>query len=213
MTLVRLYALVYDVHRYKYLQRPLEESSLPGLFQYCNRWPVEQRDKFAIATGLIMSSGLSTTASLQNLAKDHLVKDSAYSLASVSLQLIPNNFHYLIDLALNVVTVIFRTYLLDQTMEHLGSALRKGGVKDLLLFLPTNKRDPKSLEEHFKKAGLPQVAEWFIRRQSAAARDSVVKTMKELCEDENRSNDEVLSPPRSIDGFILTFRLFRSSMP
>ncbi|KAH8119322.1 ARM repeat-containing protein [Phellopilus nigrolimitatus] len=157
--------------RYKYLQRPLEQSSLPGLIQYVNRWPAELRDKFAVTTGLVMSQGLSTTAPLVNFFKDHLVKD---------------------NLALDVVTLIFRAYLVDQTMEHLGSALRKGGVKDLLLFLPANKRDPKALEEHFKKAGLPQVAEWFIRKQSAAAKDSVVKTLKELCEDENRTNDEII---------------------
>ena len=76
-------------------------------------------------------------------------------------------------------------------MEQLGNALRRGGVKDLLAFLPANKRDAKTFEDHFKKAGLPQVAEWFMRRQSAAARDSIVKTLKELCQDENRTNDEV----------------------
>ena len=76
-------------------------------------------------------------------------------------------------------------------MEHLGGALRKGGVRDLLLFLPANKRDPKILEDHFKKAGLPQVADWFIRKQSAAARETIIKMLKELCEDENRTNEEV----------------------
>ena len=94
-------------------------------------------------------------------------------------------------LSLNVLTTIFRTYLVDQSMDHLVGALRKGGVKDLLAFLPGNKRDPKTLDEHFRKAGLPQVAEWFIRRQTAAAKESVVKTLKQLFEDENRTNDEV----------------------
>ncbi|PAV18593.1 ARM repeat-containing [Pyrrhoderma noxium] len=157
--------------RYKYLQRPLEESSLPGLFQYCNRWTADQRDKFAIAAGLIIAQGLSSTTPLQNLMKDHLVKDM---------------------LSLSVITNVFRAFLADQTMEQLSSALRKGGIKDLLLFLPINKRDPKLLEEHFKKAGLSQVAEWFIRKQSAAARDSIVKTFKELCDDEHRTTDEII---------------------
>ena len=94
-------------------------------------------------------------------------------------------------LSLSVITNVFRAFLADQTMEQLSSALRKGGIKDLLLFLPINKRDPKLLEEHFKKAGLSQVAEWFIRKQSAAARDSIVKTFKELCDDEHRTTDEV----------------------
>ncbi|KAL5528364.1 hypothetical protein ACEPAF_7500 [Sanghuangporus sanghuang] len=165
------------VRRYKYLQKPLEESSLPGLFQYCNRWPAEQREKFATAVGLIMAQGLSTAAPLQNLAKDHLVKDF---------------------LGLNVLTTIFRTFLVDQSMDHLGSTLRKGGVKDFIMFLPANKRDPKVFEEHFKKAGLPQIAEWFMRRQTAAAKESVVKTLKQLFEDENRTNDEIIDALRTV---------------
>lgn len=77
-------------------------------------------------------------------------------------------------------------------MDNLSVALRKGGVKDLMQFLPANKRDQKVLEDHLKKNGLPQVADWFMKRQTAAAKDSVVKTLKELLEDDNeRSNDEV----------------------
>ena len=74
--------------------------------------------------------------------------------------------------------------------------MRKGGVKDLLAFLPANKRDPKTFEEHFKKAGLPQVADWYNRRQTAAAKESVVKTLKQLFEDENRTTDEVRVPKK-----------------
>ena len=77
-------------------------------------------------------------------------------------------------------------------MDNLSGNLRKGGVKDLMQFLPANKRDQKVLEDHLKKNGLPQVAEWFMKRQNAAAKDSVVKTLKELLEDDHeRSNDEV----------------------
>lgn len=92
---------------------------------------------------------------------------------------------------MSVATTVFRAYLIDQSMDHLGAALRRGGIKDLLVFLPANKRDPKALEEHLKKEGLPQVADWFAKRQYAVAKDSIVKTLKELCEDESRSNDEV----------------------
>jgi len=159
------------IRRYKYLQKPLEENCLPNLIQYVNRWPVEQRDRFALTTGLLMSQGIVTAAVLQNLSKDHLTKDG---------------------LSLSVATTVFRAYLVDQSMDQLGGALRRGGIKDLLVFLPANKRDPKALEEHFKKEGLPQVAEWFAKRQYAVAKDSIVKTLKELCEDEARTNDEII---------------------
>ena len=93
---------------------------------------------------------------------------------------------------MELITIIFKAYLADQTMDSLSNTLRKGGIKDLMQFLPANKRDPKVLEEHLKKNGLPQVAEWFMRRQNAAAKESVVKTLKEMLEDEHeRSNEEV----------------------
>lgn len=63
-------------HRYKYLQKPLEDQSLPGLVQYVGRWEPSHRDKFAMTVGLLMSQGITTGMFLQNLAKDNLVKDS-----------------------------------------------------------------------------------------------------------------------------------------
>ena len=94
-------------------------------------------------------------------------------------------------LSLSVATTIFRAYLVDQSMDQLGASLRRGGIKDLLTFLPANIRDPKGLEAHFKTEGLPQVAEWFTKRQLASAKDTIIKTLKELCGDESRSIDEV----------------------
>jgi hypothetical protein len=64
-------------YRYKYLQRPLEEQSLSGLMQYINRWTDVQREKFAVATGLMMSQGLAQAGCLLSLTKDHLVKNGA----------------------------------------------------------------------------------------------------------------------------------------
>lgn len=61
--------------RYKYLQKPLEESALPNLFQYTNRWPTAQKDKFAIAAGLLLAQGLVNADALQALTKDHLIKN------------------------------------------------------------------------------------------------------------------------------------------
>ena len=61
--------------RYKYLQRPLEENSLPNLLQYVDRWPEAQREKIACATGLMLAQGLASASCLQSLTKDHLVKN------------------------------------------------------------------------------------------------------------------------------------------
>ncbi|KAF8629652.1 hypothetical protein AX17_005591 [Amanita inopinata Kibby_2008] len=154
------------IRRYKYLQKPLEESSLPTLLQYIHRWSSEQIERFAMAVGLLLSQGLANASCLQSLTRDHLVKN---------------------DLAVNVLTLILRAYLNDQSMEHLSATLKRGGIKDLLAFFPPSKRDGKILEEHFRKESLPQVAEWWAKKQYAVVKDSLIKELRELCEREESS--------------------------
>ncbi|KAF9461257.1 hypothetical protein BDZ94DRAFT_1221547 [Collybia nuda] len=152
------------IRRYKYLQKPLEELALPGLLQYINRWSSAQKDKLSIAVGLLISQGLANASCLQSLTKDHLVKN---------------------DVSVNVITLIFRAYLIDQSMEHLSATLKRGGVKDLLAFFPVNKREGKALEEHFKKENLPQVAEWWAKKQYVVVKEGLVRELTELCERED----------------------------
>lgn len=80
--------------------------------------------------------------------------------------------------------MIFRAYLADQSIDHLATTLRKGGIKDLVTFFPPSKREDKALEEHFRGAGLPQVAEWWTKRQNAALKETVVSTLKDLLSNE-----------------------------
>lgn len=63
------------LYRYKYLQKPLEESALPTILQYIHKWSPEQKDKLAITIGLLMAQGLATASCLQALTKDHLLKN------------------------------------------------------------------------------------------------------------------------------------------
>ena len=144
--------------RYKYLQKPLEENSLPTLLQYVNKWPPANKEKFAIATGLLLAQGLATAACLQSLTRDHLVKN---------------------DTAIGVLTTIFRSYLSEQSIDHLSGTLKRGGIKDLLAFFPPNRRETTVLDAHFRAQGLPQVADWWTKRQNALIRDDVVKAIKE----------------------------------
>ncbi|TBU25147.1 eukaryotic translation initiation factor 5C [Dichomitus squalens] len=160
------------IRRYKYLQRPLEESTLPNLLQYLNRLPEAQREKIAVAIGLFLAQGLASASCLQSLTKDHLVKN---------------------DLSANVITLVFRAYLSMQSMEHLAGTLKRGGIKDLILFFPPNKRDDKALDEHFRKAGLPQVAEWWTKRQFASLKDEVIKQLKEMLANGNSHGDIVIA--------------------
>ncbi|EIW63552.1 eukaryotic translation initiation factor 5C [Trametes versicolor FP-101664 SS1] len=158
------------IRRYKYLQRPLEQSVLPNLFQYMNRWPEPQREKIVVASGLLMAQGIASASALQSLTKDHLIKN---------------------DLSANVITLVFRAYLTSQPMEHLAAALKRGGIKDLPAFFPDNKRDDKTIDEHFRKAGLPQVAEWWTKRQYASLKETVITQLKEMLENGDSHADIV----------------------
>ena len=93
---------------------------------------------------------------------------------------------------MKVVTQIFRAFLTEQSMDHLAAALRKGGVRDLLAFFPPNKRSDKILDEHFRAAGLPQVAEWWTKRQYASLKESIMSTIREMLSN-NDPHDEVRS--------------------
>ena len=82
-------------------------------------------------------------------------------------------------------------------MEHLAGTLKRGGVKDLLLYFPANKRDPKTLDEFFRKEGLPQVAEWWNKKQTALIKESVTKDLTEMIE-RGDSNEIVISAIKTI---------------
>lgn len=86
--------------------------------------------------------------------------------------------------ALSILTFIFRAYLGDQSMDHLSSTLKRGGVKDLLDFFPPNRRNITNLDAYFKEKGLPVVAEWYARRLFAAVKEVVVNGLKDLSEKE-----------------------------
>jgi hypothetical protein len=93
------------------------------------------------------------------------------------------------DVSLSIITVIFRTYLLDQSMDHLASTLKKGGIKDLLTFFPPQKQDAKALEAHFKAEGLTPVADWFTKKQFAVIKEGLVNGLKQRCEQEDSVAD------------------------
>lgn len=78
-------------------------------------------------------------------------------------------------------------------MDALGSALRKGGIRDPLLFLPVQKRSqPGVVVNHFKAAGLPQVAEYWQKRAAREAREGVISRLAEMRAEESTSTEDVV---------------------
>jgi hypothetical protein len=75
-------------------------------------------------------------------------------------------------------------------MDHLAGTLKRGGVKDLLAFFPPNRREGKALEEHFRKEGMPQVADWWAKKQYAVVKEGVIRELSEMRERED-TNEQV----------------------
>jgi hypothetical protein len=88
-----------------------------------------------------------------------------------------------------VIAIVFRTYLAEQSIDHLASALKKGGIKDLLLFFPPNKREDKVLDEYLRKQGLPQVADWWTKKKYAILKEEVVKAIRDHLENGDSTPD------------------------
>ncbi|WFD32030.1 hypothetical protein MSPP1_003072 [Malassezia sp. CBS 17886] len=172
---VRPYVDVIEkmIRRYKFLQKPLEESTLQGIIQYINRFAPEQVLKLAVATALAMQMGLVNASVLAPLQKDHLTKDG---------------------LALQFVTQLFRAYLKGQSMEHLGSILRKGGIRDWVLFFPQTKRAGDVVVAHFKSddVQLPQVADYYTKRQNKMLREQTAADLAQAISGGESTQEEML---------------------
>ena len=148
------------IRRYKFLQKPLEESTMRYLLQYITRFEPQQREKLAIATGLFIQQSLVAANVLTVLQKDALAKD---------------------DLAITFFDQVCKTYLAEGNMDALGSALRKGGIKDALPFFPQTKRAQANLvSSHFSGVGLAPVGEYFQKRAAKDLRDSIVQRLREM---------------------------------
>lgn len=61
--------------RYKYLQKPFEETALRGTLQYINKFSPVEQEKLAVATAFFVANGLVSASVLLSVVKDHLVKD------------------------------------------------------------------------------------------------------------------------------------------
>lgn len=92
-------------------------------------------------------------------------------------------------MAADVIAIIFRTFVAEQSIDHLTTTLRKGGIKDLLLFFPPNKREDKVLDEFFRKQGLAQVADWWTKKKYAILKDEVTKAIGENLEHGDSNQD------------------------
>ncbi|KAI5480165.1 hypothetical protein MNV49_001491 [Pseudohyphozyma bogoriensis] len=156
------------MRRYKYLQKPFEESAVKGVLQYTNKFNEAERQKLAYATALFISTGLVSANVLVVFKKEHLIKE---------------------NVSLNFFITFCKAYLQSESVEHLSSSLRKGGVIDLELFLPVNKQSPTELSAQLKAAGLNGVVEFYSKQKTGQAKEDLVSRLKELVHEEADHED------------------------
>lgn len=161
------------IQRYRYLQRPLEDQFLPDLLGYIAKWNPEQRAKLAQAIALLCAETNIQPKCLISLTKDHVVKD---------------------NVALDFITIFFRTYLTKQKIDHLAAQLRglkKGGLNDILQVFPRNMRDQAHLTEHFKRENLTPIVDWYAKFALSEIKDETIAKVKTHIEDED-SNETIV---------------------
>lgn len=152
------------IQRYKYLQKPLEENFLPDLLGYLGKWDPEAREKLANATALFIIELQLSPKCLSSLSKDHVVKDGV---------------------ALDFLTAFCKQYFASkQTIDQLGSAIRRSGLKDIASTIPLQTRTRQYLDDHFKQAGLPQVNEWYAKLALGEVKDQTISNLASLINDE-----------------------------
>lgn len=81
-------------------------------------------------------------------------------------------------------------------MEHL-SRLLKLSLKDIIELFPNSRRNRAALDAHFKAEGLPQIADWYTKRQTIIVKEELATYMTQACEDDEFNEEwvETVSRP------------------
>ncbi|KAG9291622.1 hypothetical protein G9A89_022041 [Geosiphon pyriformis] len=169
---IKKHAEVFNklIRRYKYLQRSFEDT-VKNLLQYVNKWSTEQNSKLATVIGLFASAQLININVLIILFKEHLVKEG---------------------LSLQFVTTVFKAYLNEQNIDHLGNSLKKAGMDNKLLdFFPPNKRDEEYFARYFEAEDMKQLVAYHNQKQKNTKKDQTIDRVKEMLDAKNNSSEVI----------------------
>ncbi|CAG8460319.1 12939_t:CDS:2 [Ambispora leptoticha] len=152
------------IRRYKYLQRSFEDT-IKNLLQYVNKWGTEENNKLATAVGLFAAAQYVNINVLTVLFKEHLVKEG---------------------LSLRFVTTVFKAYLNEQTIDHLGNSLKKAGMDNKLLeFFPPNKRDEEYFARYFEAEDMKPLVAYHNQKQKNTKKDRTIAQVKKMIDAES----------------------------
>lgn len=100
------------LRRFRYLQQRLEDAT-KKLLRVLPRFEASQTSRFAMALALLFATSQVSMNVLEVLFADHVVREG---------------------LSLQFITLIFRYYLAEQSIESLSGSLRRSGLEDKVPF-------------------------------------------------------------------------------
>lgn len=145
------------LRRYKYLEVSLEEEFCK-VVKFIKTFSEANRAKLARLLAVLMSLNIVSAKPIISLSLDVVVREG---------------------LALDFVTTMFRSLLLETTMANVATQLRKEKI-DLLELMPPSQRTIEHFRAHCAKVGgLDEVVAW---QSSLHARDQARQFQKDLAE-------------------------------
>jgi hypothetical protein len=110
---------------------------------------------------------------LNILFKDHLVKEGH---------------------SLDFVTTVFKTYLTEQPIEHLGKALAIAGIDvKLIEFFPPTRRNKEFFARYFESADMKPLVDYHQRLQLSGVKNKFKQGLRELMDPEDNHTVQELT--------------------
>eukprot|EP00128_Syssomonas_multiformis_P000772 Colp12_sorted_trinity150504_noHs@31192 len=151
------------LRRYKYLQKRLSEE-IAKILKFIKGFEKSELSRLANAVTLFFVAGTVSANVLTSLLNEHVVKEG---------------------LALNFVTLVFKRWLQEASIEQIAVAMRKGEMEGRLLeFLAPNIRDTATFEKHFLEQNMEPLVKYHNQKQTAVFKNQLGASIKEMIQND-----------------------------
>jgi len=165
------------IRRYKYLEKAFEDD-LKKILMFQKGFTVEEREKLAKITGIILADGLCTPRILLSLFEDHLVKDG---------------------ISVDFTATMFAAWLKDKDINSICATLKKQQLDNRLMeIFPQNKRSVEHFNNFFRERGLEEIANMQTAQLASKAKKEAQKTLTRMIEEEQHI-DEMIEYIQDLD--------------
>ncbi|XP_027044516.1 eIF5-mimic protein 2 [Pocillopora verrucosa] len=182
---VKTYVQVINkvIARYRYLQKAFEDE-IKKILLFLKGFSEDQRNKLAIAAGIILANGMASPTALSSLLNENLVKEG---------------------LALPFLTKVFQVWVKEKDFTSLSSALRKAELENKLLdFFPPNKQTQEMFDKHFNANGLDKLVAFQKAQQTLGTRRNFQQQLKEMLDNETPVKEMISTCKEEMKKYELT---------